>query len=419
MKLTEGNARSESLRGESERRIFDDIIPGFGLRLRAGAHGVRRSYILQYAIGGRQHTLRLGGVGEISCNEARKLAEAARGDIAKAKLGHGIDPSITRAKIKAESQPKPRVGTFATIVANYLEAKQGGKKPLKASTYRETIRHFNEYWKPLHAIAIDDIARVTIATELDVIAKRNGPVAANRARSSLSAFFKWAVETGRCNQNPTIGTIIHDENEARSRTLKDAESAAIYLACPENDYGRIVRLLLLTGCRREEIGSLRWSEIDLDARTITLPKERTKNKREHVVHLSDSAFEIIGAVPRRDREYVFGGGQGGFGGWSKSKALLDEAAQIKEPWRLHDLRRTVATRMADLGVLPHVVEATLNHISGHKAGVAGIYNRSTYIEERKKALDLWAAHLKVVVAQATGANITALRNRGSAAGKKR
>ena len=110
----------------------------------------------------------------------------------------------------------------------------------------------------------------------------------------------------------------------------------------------------------------------------------------------------------KGRDLVFREGAGGFSGWSRAKDALDEACGVKD-WTLHDLRRTAATRMADLGVQPHVIEAVLNHISGHKAGVAGIYNRSTYAAEKRAALDLWAGHVKMIVAQADGANVTRLK----------
>ena len=151
---------------------------------------------------------------------------------------------------------------------------------------------------------------------------------------------------------------------------------------PDNDYGRIVRLLILTGCRRDEIGSLRWSEIDNESRLIALPGERTKNSRTHDVPLSKAAPEIIDSIPRRmNSDFVFGEGKGGFSGWSKAKAALDIQLGLK-PWRLHDLRRTASTRMADAGV-QIVIEVVINHISGHKAGVAGVYNRSTYENEKR------------------------------------
>jgi integrase len=121
--------------------------------------------------------------------------------------------------------------------------------------------------------------------------------------------------------------------------------------------------------------------------------------------------DVLGKQHRQlRRDLVFGQGEGGFSGWSKAKARLDKVAKLK-PWRLHDLRRTVATRMADIGVQPHIIEAVLNHISGHKAGVAGIYNRSSYSGEKRAALDLWANHLKVELAKAEGANVHKLEKR--------
>jgi integrase len=169
------------------------------------------------------------------------------------------------------------------------------------------------------------------------------------------------------------------------------------------------------GCDSERpasaIGSLRWSEIDSAKALLALPGSRTKNGRPHDVPLSTTALEALSGHPRRDdRDFVFGEGKGGFSGWSKAKAALDEACGV-EGWTLHDLRRTAATRMADVGVLPHVIEAVLNHVSGHRAGVAGIYNRSTYATEKRAALELWANHLMIAIAQAGGSNVTKLKRR--------
>jgi integrase len=287
---------------------------------------------------------------------------------------------------------------------------------MKPRSYSETKRHLEAHWKPLHGLALASIGRANVAAQVAVIAK-SGPVAANRSRASLSAFFRWAVGEGLCDHNPVAGTNKQNEAGPRERSLSDAEAAAVWLAALENDYGRIVRLMLLTGCRRNEIGSLQWSEIDLKEKTITLPSDRTKNKQTHVVPLSDGAVTILKQVPQRaTREFVFGIGQGGFSGWSKSKGEIDKAAKLKEEWTLHDLRRTVRTGFGKLNVQPHVAEAALNHLPPK---LIRTHDRNTYAAEKRDAFDKWAAHLKVAVAQANGANVTALRNRGSAAGKKR
>src|SRR5262249_38387049 len=153
--------------------------------------------------------------------------------------------------------------------------------------------------------------------------------------------------------------------------------------------------------RREEIAALRWSEINFDRGIISLPAQRTKNHRSHEVPISDAARAILEARSRLvGRDFVFGEGQGGFSGWSRCKERLDARLQdtIADPWRLHDLRRSAATGMADIGIAPHVIEAILNHVSGHKASVAGIYNRSTYLPEKTEALARWADHVAAAVA---------------------
>jgi integrase len=145
-----------------------------------------------------------------------------------------------------------------------------------------------------------------------------------------------------------------------------------------------------------------WSELNLDAALWSIGKDRTKNGLQHDVPLSPAAVAILrGVPPRDDRNFVFGSSNGPFQGWSNAKAALDarmtKTLRVEKgddaklsPWRIHDLRRTVATRLGDLGALPHVVEAILNHISGHRAGVAGIYNRAVYSSEKREALNRWA-----------------------------
>ena len=167
-------------------------------------------------------------------------------------------------------------------------------------------------------------------------------------------------------------------------------------ALQEDQFSDIVRLLILTGQRRDEIGGLRWSEIDFDRGLIVLPPARTKNNRQHELPLSRQSRAILERQPRR-REIVFGRGEHGYGHWSDSKAALDRRLNGVTDWRLHDLRRTAATMIAELGVPPHIVEAILNHVSGHRAGVAGIYNRAKYEGEMRQALDRWAEHVQTIL----------------------
>jgi integrase len=255
---------------------------------------------------------------------------------------------------------------------------------VKPSSYVELERHLGKRIKKLHGLQLAKIDRRSIAPLLTEIAANHGPTEANKARAGLSAFFTWAMGEGLAENNPVIATNKAQEGDPRSRVLSDDEMRAVWNALPDDDYGLVVKLLALTGQRREEIGGLRVAEVDLENALIGLPAERTKNSKPHDIPLRPAALSILEArLSQRvlDREYVFGVGKVGYQGWSKKWNLLDEklAADGKAmpPWVLHDLKRTARTRMHDeLGIQPHIVERVLNYISGHRAGVAGTYNRA-------------------------------------------
>ena len=186
--------------------------------------------------------------------------------------------------------------------------------------------------------------------------------------------------------------------KSRPYLARSKPHLALWRALDDGPFGNVFRLLILTGQRRNEIGKLQWGEIDLARKMIVLPPARTKNSREHCVPLSAQALAIIEGLPRRNTtEFLFG--KRGFPDWDGAKARLDERAGIA-PWRIHDLRRTCATQMAELGVQPHIIEAVLNHVSGHKGGVAGIYNRARYSDEIRTALQKWADALDKITGHA-------------------
>ena len=266
-------------------------------------------------------------------------------------------------------------------------------------------RYLNQHWAPLAEVPVHKIGRADVAARLADIAKGSGPFAANRARAALSALYGWAIGEGLVDQNPVVRTRKATEEISRDRILSEEELRLTWQLAGDGEYGAIIRLLILTGQRREEVGGMLWSEFRLQDGLWSIGAERTKNGKPHDVPLSSLALEILqGKSKREDRDLVFGAREGAFQGWSKAKGALDrrmlaalknergDRAKLK-PWRLHDIRRTVATRLGDLGVLPHVVEAILNHISGHKAGVAGIYNRAIYAPEKRAALQKWADHI--------------------------
>jgi len=187
---------------------------------------------------------------------------------------------------------------------------------------------------------------------------------------------------------------------SRKRFLSDDEIKIVWDSAGDDDYGSIVRLLILTGQRRDEVSELRWNEVKLDLNMISLPPERVKNDQDHDLPMSPAVRSIIAARPRNDG-LVFAP----IMSWSRRKLRLDAAITEKlgralPPWTLHDLRRTAATGMADIGIQPHVVEAVLNHISGSKRGVAGVYNRSTYAPEKKRALNKWADRVLAIINEA-------------------
>jgi integrase len=372
-------------KGKAEALIFDDDIAGFGLRIRAGGSA---KWVFQYRLGAKQRRLTLGSTKAVDPGTARKQAELLH---AKVKLG--LDPAGEKAERQSQAAE-----TFEAIMREYLKAKRAQLKP---RGYLEVERYLLIHAKPLHRLQLAKIERRNIASLISGLASSSGRVAANRARASLSGFFAWAIRRGLVDVNPVMGTERQDE-KSRERVLSDDELRSIWSALGDDQYGAIVKLLMLTGQRAGEIGGLRWGEIVDDS--IILPPERVKNARTHIVPLSGAASAIIEKQVRRaGRDLVFGWGEGGFQGWSNSKEALDK--RITEAggnpmagWVLHDLRRTVATRMNDLGIAPpHVIEAILNHVSGHKAGVAGVYNRSDYAREKKNALALWAEHLRSVV----------------------
>src|SRR5262245_1720799 len=381
---------------KGEALFFDtgkDRVTGLALRIRAaGSH----RFMFFYRLDGKQQRIVIGDATAMDLDIARKKARGYR-----VAIDNGDDPTMQKnAKRTAAGL------TVARIVEQYLAV----RTDMRPRALIEITRHLQETWKPLHSLPLASVTRPIVAERLREVTKENGPVGANRARSSLSRLYSWAVGEGLCNDNPVSGTNKNKES-TRDRVLSDAELVKIWLAAPDGMYGRIVKGLMRTGQRRDEICSLQWSEFDLQKALLAFPGERTKNHRPHDVPLSALAISVLEAQPRIvGRDLTFGEGKGGYSGWSRSKEALDAACGVKD-WTLHDLRRTAATRMADLGVQPHIVEAALNHVSGHKGGIAGIYNRAAYAAEKRAALDLWASHLQVEIAKATGGNVTNLEKK--------
>jgi integrase len=372
--------------GRAEHFVWDDDIPGFGVRLRAGGS---RKWVFQYRVGRKQRKLTFGDVSAITAQDAR-----ARAAVLHAETKLGRDPAGQKFENRVRA-----IETFDRALVPYLAHKKAALRP---RSYKGVERHLENHCKPLHGLQLASINQRNVAALLAGLAVSSGPTAANHTRASLSSFFAWAMKEGLIEANPIIATNRAVVNGPRDRILENSELTEIWSALPDNGYGDIVRLLAFTGCRREEIGGLRWSEVDLDRALITLPAERAKNGKQHEIPLAAAALAILQKrkASTGTREYVFGRGADGYRGWSHAKDLLDQrlAATGIPSWTLHDLRRTLSTRMHDdLGTSPHIVEAILNHVSGHKAGVAGTYNYARYIKEKTAALTRWADHLLAIV----------------------
>jgi len=396
--------------GEKDALYWDDSLPGFGVRLREGGS---KNFIFQYRIGDKQRRITIGStaIGLIKARDTAKDMHAT--------VRLGGDPAGEKQQARHDAGH-----TFRDLGKQFLEAKS---KSVRPRTFADVERHINKHAKPLHGLQVAKISRGDVKALLVGIARNRGEVTANRVQTTLSTFFAWCIEHSRCDLNPVVG-ISRFEEQSRDRVLFPAELRAIWKNLDTDHYGAVIKLLALTGQRASEMAGLRWSEINEEGDTIDLPAERTKNGRRHFVPLASPARAIIEAQPRRSesdgaaRDLIFGLRNGPFSGWSNCKEALD--AKIEEEigkplahWTPHDLRRSMSTYMGGglgdeeirnlppedrklaegLQIAPHVIEAVLNHVSGTKAGVHGIYNRSPYAREKRHALELWADRLMAIV----------------------
>jgi integrase len=372
---------------KSERTYFDEDLPGFGCRVRASG---AQTWLYQYAIAKQTKKIFLGSPSVVDAGKARAAAK----DLA-AQVRLGRDPVSAKAMSRVQVQE-----TVGALLPRFLERARARLKP---RSFIETERHLMKHGRPLHALPVSAVDRRAIAKLLSAIAETSGPSASNRVRASLSGYFTWLIKSGFIETHPVSFTDKATEGDARSRLLSDRELAAIWRTLDDGrDYDAILKLLLLTGARRDEIGSLCWSEIDLAAATITLPPARTKSRHEHIVPLSPPALAILEARRQKaggERDLVFSGQKGRrFRSWSVAKAALDARLAVAgDPvtgWTLHDFRRSLSTSLHErFNVLPHIVETVLGHIGGHKAGVARVYNKALYLDERRRALGRWADHI--------------------------
>lgn len=420
IQLTDAAVKRLKTPADADRiEYWDTKTSGFGIRISSA--GVRSwVMILRVLKDGRlqQQRLTLGRYPGVSLAEARAKAIEARGQAEQ-----GEDPGAALRDKKAAKVDASR-NTFETVVGEFLSKYRGRQNRKPAPRTMAEIKRVLESdlfadWRtrPMTGICKRDVMDV-----LDILIDRGSEVMANRTLAYLSMLFGWALHREIIAADPTAGIKKPGAERSRERVLTLDEMRAIWHGTEPTQanhgelFAGIVRILMLTGQRREEVGGMRWSEID--GETWTLPAERTKNHREHIVHLSAPVLGILEERKAEQRamgiksDFVFTSGikreekpPTSFSGWSKSKDRLNRRAEIA-PWTLHDLRRTLATRMAeDLHIPPHVIEATINHVSGSRAGVAGTYNRALYLDERRAALGAWAGYVLRIVGEIEADNV--------------
>jgi integrase len=393
MKLTTASIRTiKPIPPKTDRIEFDDAVPGFGVRAREGGSKV---YIVQYAIGEKTRRMSLG---KVSLQNVDKAREKAKDILAAVRMGKDPAGEKQRARVVATE-------TFEAVVARFLSFQKahGGMNDqgLRPRSYTEVERHLTDHSRSLNGLLVTKIQQRDIASILSAVRARGHASTANRVRTSLSSFFAWAMSEGLVDGNPVINTK-RTKEVARQRVLDPTELRLIWNALEDDHFGSIMKLLALTGQRASEIAGMQWSE--LRGGEFVLPPERSKNHREHSIPLSEPARAIIAAQPRRPgadgelRDLLFGFGAGPFSGWGKSMEALNRriaegAGQPLPHWTPHDLRRSFATHAGGLGIQPHIIEVILNHVSGFRAGVSGVYNRHTYDAEKRAALDRWADQL--------------------------
>ena len=387
--------------GKDREEYPDALLPG--LRLVVQPTGAR-SWAVRYRHGGRPRKHTLGPYPAIDLKAARDLGAKALRAVAE-----GRDPG--REKLEArEAAPD----TIAAVVRQFItmHCRRVNRPRHAAETQRLLEVNVLPRWRGRLA---HTITRRDVLALLDHLVEGGTPITANRTFSALRKCFAWAVSRDILTASPCVGIKPPSAERSRDRILTDAELCHVWQAAKKitGPFGALVKLLILLGQRRDEVAGMRWSEIDLNARLWVIAKERTKNNQPHTVALTEPAVAILMTLPRiAGSDFVLTTtGATSSNGYSKGKRRLDALLPPDmPPWRLHDLRRTLASGMARLGVNLPVIEKILNHLSGSFGGIVGVYQKHTFADEKTAALERWAKHVEQIVS-GKPAKILPLRGR--------
>ena len=382
--LTDNILRSAQA-NDARYDLYDAQVRGLGVRV--GTSG-SKSWFVMTRVDGRMTRRTIGHYPQMGLKDAR-----IRGAEELAKMARG------------EREEPVKRQFFEEVYQEWLQRDQGGNRTVAQ------VRSAME----LHVLPklarrrLDSIKKADVLKIIDDIRDSGAEVQANRVLAFLRRLFNWAVERDHLNQNPTVGIGKPTKEVARDRVLSPDEICRVVNAARQMGYpfGPFVELLVLTGQRRDEVAGMRWDEINKVENVWVLPASRSKNGKAHTVHLSEAAITVLMSLPRIDEcDLVFPATRvrrktedGNtppalpISGFSTAKRRLDRLSAV-ERWTLHDLRRSFATHCTErLGLSPVVVDKILNHQSGSVTGIAAVYQRGAYLEERKRAMEAWATFI--------------------------
>jgi integrase len=407
--------------GPARREIPDGHMPGLYFVVQpTGA----TSWAVRYRHGGMPRKLTLGAYPALKLADARESAGEALRAVAE-----GRDPASEKLERRRRAREGVAESDLVPVVLELFLTRHVRPKNRSAADVERLLKV--EVARPWATRSIQEIGRRDVIELVDAIMDRGAPYTANRVFTNFRKMLNWCQERGIISTVPMVGLKPPAVETTRDRILSDEELRRFWAGTKDLGFpfGPLFRLLLLTGQRRDEVGNMARSELDLATSTWTIPKERVKNNLAHEVALSPLALETIRDIPNlpSTRVLMFSTtGTTAVSGYSNAKERLDasmlaiarrEAAARGEEdegvsipnWRLHDLRRTAASGMARLGQPVHVVEAVLNHKSGTIRGVAAVYNRYSYSGERRRALEAWASFVEQLVTGEPASNVVALR----------
>ena len=405
--------RLEAIEGKQTDYLDDGSNRVPGLMLRVTPSGNRH-----WAVKARRPNSKnasrfmLGDLREMTLTQARDAALEF-----KAQVRNQIDPikeREQRAKDHAQADVDRDKHKFEKLSALFLERHvQRSLKPSTQRDYTRIIKNLSSIWGDRNA---RQISKADIIALIDNEQDR-APVSARLTFAVMRKLFGFAIERGLIEGNPCEGLRGPAVPSARDRWLNNAEVVRVWDATKEMGglFSPALCFLLATAQRLNEVSGMTWKELDFDRDVWTIPAERAKNGKAHEIDLAPLALQILHdqlRLKKSENDYVFGSGKGPLSGWSHFKrnldAVINEASPIPH-WRIHDLRRTAASHMSELGFPPHVVERVLNHVSGATGGLVAVYQHHDHRDERRAAITAWNAKIERLIGQNADTNVVAIR----------